>query len=428
MGASMKDLMVLAFVLLAVAFDVEGKPTGAQKRLIREERVDALMQPAVRATEVMMGHHENLLAATRAATVSSDGRVEVLPAALEEKEEEAQQGVEDHLAPLDIWDELQAPVTWQQASDHAAGKGGRLLTLAEGQLLLRTGGAVFPGRDVWVAVTTADGGKDWMQAGSGRHEPGTSHVQVAGYPSWGDSAGDYKPMVVLYRRLTTRARMPAAMTWQQQKELAASQGARLLSLAEARTLVRTGPLFPGEDAWAAVTDGDGGKDFVQLGSRHPPGTSHVKDMGAYPGWGDTLVGYEPRFVLYTMIGQNVVAEVRPAALTWAQQQSYAVSQRGRLLSLEEMLFRLRSGPLFPGKDAWVAVVTASGGKDWVQAGNGKHESGTSHVKAFGYPRWGDTADGYAPVYAVFTRDPALFAAAAVSLAAEFEFKKNKSVH
>ena len=43
--------------------------------------------------------------------------------------------------------------------------------------------------------------------------------------------------------------------------------------------MRGAALYPGKDLWAAV----GGRDWVQVGNDpHPPGTSHVNDLGEYP--------------------------------------------------------------------------------------------------------------------------------------------------
>lgn len=53
-------------------------------------------------------------------------------------------------------------------------------------------GPLCDGEDAWAAVinTELDDGKDWIQVGTGTHEPGTGHVEGFGYPGWGDDDGD----------------------------------------------------------------------------------------------------------------------------------------------------------------------------------------------------------------------------------------------
>ena len=62
----------------------------------------------------------------------------------------------------------------------------------------------------------------------------------------------------------------------------------MLTLEEVRSYInhKGRPLCPDEQ-WCAINGGRMTADWVQVGtSIHPPGTSHVKDCGGYPSWGD----------------------------------------------------------------------------------------------------------------------------------------------
>ena len=68
-------------------------------------------------------------------------------------------------------------------------------------------------------------------------------------------------------------------TYASSEAKAQAKPGRLCTLAEAREFMRGVPLYPGKDLWAAVSD----RDWVQVGNEcHPPGTSHVQDLGEYP--------------------------------------------------------------------------------------------------------------------------------------------------
>jgi len=77
------------------------------------------------------------------------------------------------------------------------------------------------------------------------------------------------------------------LRWIDSQSHALEMGGRLMTLEEARELLKSGPLYAGQDQWAAVTGAGGAKDWVQIGDKHHhPGKSHCVDCGHYPPWGD----------------------------------------------------------------------------------------------------------------------------------------------
>jgi len=82
-------------------------------------------------------------------------------------------------------------LTWDDHASLAAKKGGKLLTNAEAQALLKWAGGPVMDRDAWVPTykVEADGKKvtkDWIQIGVHECGVGCSHVETYGYPIWGD--------------------------------------------------------------------------------------------------------------------------------------------------------------------------------------------------------------------------------------------------
>lgn len=181
------------------------------------------------------------------------------------------------------------------------------------------------------------------------------------------------------------------------------------NLQEARTFLNHhGPLWPGEDQWVAVERKDGrhgGRDWLQVGNKiHRLGKSHCDECGGYPHWGDDSGGNPPhaRTLLWMMLEESArkpgpVWQKEGCSLTWDASKQVAARMGGRLLLLSEARSFLKSGPLSPGDDQWVAVIRQDGGKDWVQVGDKHHPVGKSHVdQGSGYPRWGDDASGNPP--------------------------------
>ena len=117
------------------------------------------------------------------------------PAVLEKPKPKADRGT-THCKPG-------PPLTYADSEAYAAKMGGRLLTLEEAKALMG-GKPLYPKEDQWCAVQ----GRDWVQVGdgtgcrckSGNHHPGKSHIEVYGYPGWGDNANDCNPWhsVALY--------------------------------------------------------------------------------------------------------------------------------------------------------------------------------------------------------------------------------------
>ena len=73
---------------------------------------------------------------------------------------------------------------------------------------------------------------------------------------------------------------------------AQKMGGELLGLDEARAFLdKNGPIYPGEDQWAAVIRAGGVRDWVQVGNKiHHTGKSHRDEQGGYPSWGDNASG------------------------------------------------------------------------------------------------------------------------------------------
>jgi len=77
------------------------------------------------------------------------------------------------------------------------------------------------------------------------------------------------------------------LTWVDSQVYALEMGGELLTLKEAQELLKSGPICPDNDQWAAVTGMGGERDWVQVGNKyHHPGKSHCVDSGHYPPWGD----------------------------------------------------------------------------------------------------------------------------------------------
>ena len=97
-------------------------------------------------------------------------------------------------------------------------------------------------------------------------------------------------------------------------------GGRLLGLDEARAfLEKNGPIYPGEDQWAAVTRADGGRDWVQVGNKiHPVGKSSVDDSpNGYPPWGDDASTSPPYRRSLLWVSATEPQRAKPAwSLTW----------------------------------------------------------------------------------------------------------------
>lgn len=80
--------------------------------------------------------------------------------------------------------------------------------------------------------------------------------------------------------------------------------------------------------------------------------------------------------------------------TWQEAQEYAEEEEAHLPTHDEIRWILsqksKDEVPFANGDIWVPTGT-SDTKDWVQVGtNSYHNAGKSHVKAYGYPRWGDS--------------------------------------
>lgn len=77
--------------------------------------------------------------------------------------------------------------------------------------------------------------------------------------------------------------------WIRQQETASKLGARLLTLSEAKAMLkfqRNKCLFPDCDQWAAVIN-NGERDWVYVGNlSFKPGSSYRELYGKYPDWGD----------------------------------------------------------------------------------------------------------------------------------------------
>ena len=80
---------------------------------------------------------------------------------------------------------------------------------------------------------------------------------------------------------------------------------------------------------------------------------------------------------------------------WADSKKLAGAAGGRLATKREMRAKLEDGPLYKG-DHWVAVEKTNGKKDWIQVGDSLGRTGWSHVKHYGYPKWGDGKDPHWP--------------------------------
>ena len=221
------------------------------------------------------------------------------PAVLEKPKPKADRGT-THCKPG-------RPLPYADSEAYAAKMGGRLLTLEEAKALMG-GKPLYPKEDQWCAVQ----GRDWVQVGdgtgcrckSGNHHPGKSHIEVYGYPGWGDDANDGNlwHYVALYKTGSEKHCKPGPpLTYADSEAHAAKMGGRLLTLEEAKALMGDKPLYPGEDQWCAVQ----GRDWVQVGDAiHHPGKSHISECGGYPGWGDNANDCNPwhSVALYTTGG------------------------------------------------------------------------------------------------------------------------------
>ena len=165
---------------------------------------------------------------------------------------------------------------------------------------------------------------------------------------------------------------------------AGAMGGRLLTLDEARALIRErgGALYAGEDQWAAVQ----GRDWVQVGDmHHHAGKSHVQDCGGYPPWGDDadnatygnatwnyvalwtggkVLTKDAALKAAVASSETLLLALAPATATTAlmllEHGADASSVRGGLLA--DGATRLRALVLDPSADA-VAVVRALAAKD-----------------------------------------------------------------
>jgi hypothetical protein len=89
--------------------------------------------------------------------------------------------------------------------------------------------------------------------------------------------------------------------WQEAYDEAAVAGRRMPTIAELRAFIRSTPSaftqFDGQDRWTPVVNPgvSNTKDWVQIGTGHPRGISHVQDTNyqhgiGYPSWGDSTTG------------------------------------------------------------------------------------------------------------------------------------------
>ena len=79
--------------------------------------------------------------------------------------------------------------------------------------------------------------------------------------------------------------------WMNSKKFAESKGGRLMTLEEVREFImnkhNNEAIYPGEDSWVAVFRPENPElhDFVQIGSAHSVGDSHVDNHGP-ASWAD----------------------------------------------------------------------------------------------------------------------------------------------
>lgn len=186
-------------------------------------------------------------------------------------------------------------------------------------------------------------------------------------------------------------RLEESLPWSKAEQHATSKGGRLLSFEEAKKFLRKhGPIYPGENHWAAVgKQKDRKRDFVQIGDQsHSAGKSQVRDFKQFPWWGDSDSGKIPwmNVVLWTEMCWGKAAP----GLTLESSEEFAGKKEGELLTLDEARTLLEhQGVLFAGEDQW-AVVKTNGGRDWVQVGNRGHQTGRSYVDEHGsLPPWDD---------------------------------------
>lgn len=184
-------------------------------------------------------------------------------------------------------------------------------------------------------------------------------------------------------------RLEESLPWSKAEQHATSKGGRLLSFEEAKKFLRKhGPIYPGENHWAAVgKQKDRKRDFVQIEDQnHSAGKSQVRDFKQFPWWGDSASGKIPwmNVVLWTEMRWGKAAP----GLTLESSEDFAGKKDGELLTLDEARTLLEhQGVLFAGEDQW-AVVKTNGGRDWVQVGNRGHQTGKSYVAEHGsLPSW-----------------------------------------
>lgn len=97
-------------------------------------------------------------------------------------------------------------------------------------------------------------------------------------------------------------KLPSQMTWDQQNLYAQAHQGRLLQASEAKWFLQTAA-FKGQEAWAAVVQSDGTKDWIQAGDvGRPTGELFSNGGDAFPCWGNgpcTSNPYKPQFIIYS---------------------------------------------------------------------------------------------------------------------------------
>lgn len=106
------------------------------------------------------------------------------------------------------------------------------------------------------------------------------------------------------------AKVDKEMSFEEAKQFAKLKGGRLLFTHEAQQILKKGPIYTGEDAWApCIPSNNIGAEWIQMGDKYHPAGSTLTSRGGekqVARWerGD-FEGYSPRYLLFYQ-GQGVV--------------------------------------------------------------------------------------------------------------------------